>query len=147
MRKWSGNYGEDSHWKTFQLFSSLEYLWGPALECQRPTLRSITDGTFSAGWDLQDMGKAMKKWRFHPETMRIEATNMVVEWGYWSNGWLVVWKTSIWHFPRNIGWISSSQLTNSNLFQRGGPTTRRDCKDLQHGVKKKTRNFPCEMVL
>ena len=25
------------------------------------------------------------------------------------------------YFPRNIGLLSSSQLTNSNLFQRGGP--------------------------
>ena len=31
--------------------------------------------------------------------------------------WLVVW--TIFYFPRNIGLLSSSQLTNSNLFQRG----------------------------
>ena len=33
------------------------------------------------------------------------------------------WLPSIWHFPINIGLLSSSQLTNSNLFQRGGPPT------------------------
>ena len=27
----------------------------------------------------------------------------------------------LWHFPRNIGFLSSSQLTNSIIFQRGGP--------------------------
>ena len=27
------------------------------------------------------------------------------------------------YFPMNIGLLSSSHLTNSNLFQRGGPTT------------------------
>ena len=31
--------------------------------------------------------------------------------------------TSIWHFPINIGLRLSSQLTNSIIFQRGGPTT------------------------
>ena len=35
--------------------------------------------------------------------------------------WLVVWLPSILHFPRNIGLLSSSQLTH--IFQRGGYTT------------------------
>ena len=35
--------------------------------------------------------------------------------------WLVVTGWHFWHFPRNIGLLSSSQLTNSIIFQRGGP--------------------------
>ena len=41
----------------------------------------------------------------------------------WDMIWLVVTGCHFWHFPRNIGFMSSSQLTNSNLFQRGGYTT------------------------
>ena len=40
-------------------------------------------------------------------------------------GWWLPW---IWHFPRNIGLMLSSQLTNKNIFQRGGytgPPTRK----------------------
>ena len=36
------------------------------------------------------------------------------------NDWLVVWLPWIWHFPRNIGFMSSSQLTNS-YFSEGWP--------------------------
>ena len=34
--------------------------------------------------------------------------------------WLVVWLPSIWHFPINIGFISSSLNWRSHIFQRGG---------------------------
>ena len=37
--------------------------------------------------------------------------------------WLVLWLPLIFYFPMNIGNLKISQLTNSNLFQRGGPTT------------------------
>ena len=44
-----------------------------------------------------------------------------------SKFWLVVNGChEFWNFPMNIGLRWSSQLTNSNLFQRGGPTTNQD---------------------
>ena len=45
--------------------------------------------------------------------------------------WLVVWLPWIWNFPRNIGNAKSSQLTNSNFFQRGGYTTTNQSKSIQ----------------
>ena len=43
-----------------------------------------------------------------------------------STGWW--FGCHFWHFPRNIGFLSSSQLTKSIIFQRGGekPPTRVD---------------------
>ena len=46
--------------------------------------------------------------------------------------WLVVWLPSIFHFPINIGFMSSSQLTNSYFFRGVAqpPTSHRFWSDL-----------------
>ena len=42
------------------------------------------------------------------------------DWEKSFHSWLVVWLPWIWHFPRNIGFLSSSQLTKS-YFSEGWP--------------------------
>jgi len=46
-----------------------------------------------------------------------------LRWFGGNHNWLVVWNIwTIYMFPSILG-MSSSQLTNSNIFRRGGPTT------------------------
>ena len=66
--------------------------------------RSVTGGELSGGPGVV-MSRAM------------ELTSPNFSRGVSNYIWLVVWLPSIWHFPINIGLLSSSQLTNSYFFR------------------------------